>query len=119
MVAPVAIKVVVCPAQIEAEFILIVGVAVTLTVVVIILEFTQPLALVPVTVNTVVVVGLIEMLFPLTPLDQVYVFAPVTDKVAVCPLQILALFTINVGTELTVTVDVLLPLQEPFEPVTV
>jgi glycosyltransferase involved in cell wall biosynthesis len=81
LVAPVAVKVAVCPAQIEVEFILIVGVAVTLTVVVVILEFTQPLALVPVTVNTVVVVGLIEMLFPLTPLDQVYVFAPVTDKI--------------------------------------
>lgn len=96
-----------------------VGVDVTLTVAEVIDVFVQPFKSVPETVIIVVVLGLIEILLPFDPFDHVYVFAPVTDNVAVCPLQIAALVTDNVGTELTVTVAVLKPLQDPLEPVIV
>ena len=84
----------VCPSQIDGglAIALIVGVETTDNVAVV--ELKQPNAFVPDTEYIVVVFGLAFTLEPLAEFkveagDQVYVFAPLADKAAKLPLQIM------------------------------
>jgi hypothetical protein len=105
--------------QTEVELTTKVGVVVTLTVSIEGAVLSQPLSAVPLTVYEDVVLGLTVWVFALTPLLHVYVLAPLTFKVAVCPEQIAVELTVSVGTALTVTVVVLTPLHPAVEPATV
>ena len=104
VVAPPAVSVGVAPAQIVGEFIVTVGIALTVTVAIAVLLHPAD---VPVTVYEVVEVGEADAVF--TPVDEapalhVYVEAPPAVNVATCPLQIVGEFTVIVNDDATVTV---------------
>ena len=67
--APLAVKLATCPAQIVAELRLMLGVA--LTVIVLVVLLMQPFKPVPVIVTTMVAKGLKTKLFPFEPVLQV------------------------------------------------
>jgi hypothetical protein len=67
--APLAVKLVACPAQIVAELSVILGVAFTVIVLVVLLM--QPFKAVPVMVTTIVARGLKTKLFPFEPVLHV------------------------------------------------
>jgi hypothetical protein len=106
--APVAVKVAVCPEQIAAaeEFIVIIGNEFTFKLTV--AELTQPTASVPVTVYTEEELGLTISKELVEPEFQEYVVAPPAVKVAVSPAQIAEneATAVTVGFELTVTLTV-------------
>ena len=88
------------PLQIDPEFTANVGAELTVTVETTPVLFTQPDALVPVTVYEVVDVGLTVA----EPDEYVYVLAPLGVSVNESPLQIDPELTANVGAAFTVTV---------------
>jgi hypothetical protein len=57
--------------------------------------------------------------FELAPVLQLYVLAPLAVRTPELPAQIVAEFTLTEGVVLTDTVDVAIPEQLPFVPVTV
>ena len=98
----------------EPELTATVGTVFTVTVEMAVFE--QPNALVPVTVQDVLLVGLTK----LVPDEQVYVDAPLGIIVNELPKQIEPLFTETFGGLLTETELTMLPIQpEVFEPVIV
>lgn len=103
MAAPDAVNTAVFPEQTVAEFTLIVGVALTVTVAV--LTLLHPLV-VPVTVYTVVDEGEGLMVARLLPVFHEYPEAPLAVSVALFPEQIVLLFTVTVGFGFTVIVRV-------------
>ena len=98
--APPGVKVNESPLHIAPELTVNVGMAFTVTVLTTPVLLTHPDALVPVTVQLVVVVGLTT----LEPDEYVYVDAPLGVKVNESPLQIAPELTVNVGIAFTVTV---------------
>jgi hypothetical protein len=119
--APPAVKVAVLPAHIVGEFTVTVGVGLTVTVVVLTPEQTP---VVPVTVYTVVAVGLAVTLVPEVPLrpvpgDQLYVVPPDAVKVELEPAQIVAELTVTVGVGVTLTVIEVDPVHPLAVPLTI
>jgi hypothetical protein len=94
-----------------------VGEAITVTVVVTAEEEQLPFA--PVTVYTVVEVGLTEIELVVAPVFHVYVVAPVAVKVAAPPEQIEAALTETVGVGLTVALYTALTVPQELEAVNV
>ena len=116
MLAPEGIIVKEVPEQILPLFTEIVGEAFTVTLLIAVLELTQPFVPVPVTLKEELVVGLtIEL-----PLEYVYVLAPLGVSVKELPEQILPLFTLIVGEAFTLTMLIaVFELIQPFVPVPV
>ena len=122
VVAPLAVSVVELPLQIVADATLMMGFDPTVTVAVV--SFKHPFRSVPVIVYCVVDAGFAVTTGPLVPLRpvpglQLYEFAPFAVSVAVPPGQIVALFTVIVGSGLTVTMDVACAVQVALVPTTV
>ena len=87
-----------CPAQIEPEFTIIIGLAFTIKLLVATACDTQPAVLVPATVKLELLNGLTTAFPPC----MVYVFAPLGLMVKFCPAQIAPEFTIIVGLVFTI-----------------
>jgi hypothetical protein len=102
VVAPDAVRVADCPEQIAAEFTVTVGFALILTVATAVFE--HPDALDPITVYDVGEVGDTTIGLVVEPLLHEYVVAPDAVRVADCPEQIAAEFTVTVGFVLILTV---------------
>jgi hypothetical protein len=81
-------------------------------------ELLQP-DTVPETVNVVLLTGFTVVVATPEPVDHVYVVAPLALRVAVCPEQIVALLTANVGVVPTVMFAVVTFVQDPVLPVMV
>lgn len=97
--APVAVRFVHCPGQIEPGEALAETEGLGLTVTVATADAVDPVGVVPVTVYAVVIVGLTVILEPEPPVLQVKVVPVVLDaalRTADCPLQIEGLFTVTV-----------------------
>lgn len=108
VVAPLAVSVVLLPLQIVAEFTVTTGFGFTVTLQVLV-PTHEPV--VPVTVYTVVTVGLAVTLAPVVALnpvagDQLYVVAPLAVRVVELPRQIVCEATVTAGGGETVTVVV-------------
>ena len=74
--------------------------------------------LIPLIVNEELLIGEINKEVPKVPLLHVYVLAPVTVSVTVCPIQIVGLFTISVRFGFTETVVTAVFVQPAVVPVT-
>lgn len=109
---------VLCPLHIVAGVPVTVNVGNGLTVTVVVLVALHDPEL-PLTVYTVVLVGLTVTDVAVAPVLHVYVVAPETLSTAGLPAQTVAVFTLSVRLETTVTVEVLFPLHDPLVPVTV
>ena len=107
----------------EVKAIIIAGITEVLTVIVFVAIPVHPAVLVPVTVYVVVAEGVTETLAPdKLPGIQVYVDAPLADKVVLAPVHIveLGVDTVTLGSALTVIVFVAVPVHpEALVPVTV
>ena len=99
--APPAVIVALCPAQIEVLVALTVGAGVTVTVET--EDAEQPDAI-PVTVHVVVDEGVTEMELTVAPVFHKYAVAPVAVSVVVSPLQIDGELTLITGNAVTLTV---------------
>ena len=122
MVAPVTVKVVLCPEQIVAEEALTLSVGVVVTVTVTVLTVLVQPPVVPLTEYTVVEAGLTTLVAADPDGNQVYVVAPLAVKVVEVLLQIVVPVgvTVSTGVVPVVTVTVFAaPAQLPLEPVTV
>jgi len=98
--APLGLMVKFCPAQIEPEFTIIIGLTFTIKLLVATACDTQPAVLVPATVKLELLNGLTTAFPPC----MVYVFAPLGLIVKFCPAQIEPEFTLMVGLGFTVIV---------------
>lgn len=118
VVAPPPVSVTDCPLQIVVAEVLAVTTGKATTVTVAVLDELHEPEL-PVTVYTLVEVGLTVIVDAIAPVLQVYVEAPLAFSAAEEPAHIVALFTVTVKLETTVTVEVAEPMQVPEAPVTV
>jgi hypothetical protein len=116
--APLAVSAVDAPVHIVADEGVMLTVGSGFTVMVTVVKFVQPAAVVPVTVYVVVAPGVAVTVAPvvwLSPVagDQVYVAAPLAVKLVDPPMQIVDEegVTVIVGTGFTVTVTVAVPVQ--------
>ena len=116
--APPAFNTAVPPKQILGLFTVTFGLAITVTATVLVLE--QPVTvLVPVTVYIVVTVGDTVILEVVAPVLQLYVFAPVAERLTGNPEQTVALLTATVGDTAILTLTVLVLEHPDVVPVTV
>lgn len=118
VLAPLPVSVTDCPLQIVVAEVLAVTTGKATTVTVEVLDELHEPEL-PVTVYTLVEVGLTVMVEAIAPVLQVYVEAPPALSAAEEPAQIVALFTVTVRLETTLTVEVDEPLHPLVVPVTV
>jgi hypothetical protein len=114
--APLAVNEVVWPEQMIDEFTVTVGNGFTTTVVIVKPE-QAPVS--PITEKVEVFAGDITIEEPTDPLFHVYVVAPVVVNVAVWPIQMVGLFTVNDKFALMVILAVAVFTQPNKSPVTV